>query len=209
MWIFYEKPVVKSYSTGDILEELGPCQNQYETTATLNPSVDDWIYHADGVHGLGSEAQPSYPIAVGDSEENYYFRGFFGFDISSIQSTIVSATLRLYQTDSDGAPYTDLANLYLDHVNFGTLETNATDFDGNDITRGLASTSDSDNSEWKEFDVKSAVQADIDAGRTTSQFRVRFATNTDGNNDSDYILIEDTENHGITGNKAQLVVTYQ
>lgn len=95
----------------------------------------------------------------------------------------------------------------MDHVNFETLEANATDFDENDLTRGLISVSTSSDNAWIEFDVKTAVQADIDAGRTTSQFRMRFATDSDGT--EGYIFIEDTENHGNSGNKAQLVVTYQ
>lgn len=207
--MFYKKPEFRNYSTSDILEELGPCQNQY-TTATLTPSTDDCMYHnpSGDIYILGSSLFPTNPIGVGDNATNLYVRGFFSFDISSIHSTIVSATLRLYQTLSTGAPY-DLGNLIVDHVNYGTLEANVTDFNGNDLTRGLASTSDSDNSEWKEFDVKAAVQADIDA-RNTSQFRVRFNTNTDSDGVADATHLEDIENHGTTGTdkKAQLVVTY-
>lgn len=205
MDILYKKPAVRSYSTGDVLEVLGPCQNQY--TTTLNPSVDDTIIYSDGSYSFNSVLYPTSPPRVGDDAGNGYFRGFFSFDISSIHSTIVSATLKLYQISSVGAPYTDLGNFILDHANFGTLEANATDFD-NYLTLAIASTSDSSNS-WKEFDVKTAVQTDIDAGRTTSQFKVRFSTNTNSDDGNDFIGIEDIENHNSTGNKAQLVVTYQ
>lgn len=145
---------------------------------------------------------------VGDTNDNAYIKGFFSFDISSISCTIVSATLRVFQWDSLGVPYS-LGALAVDHVNFGTLEANADDFSGNTINSNISSTSDSDNGEWKEFDVTSAVQNDINNSRTTSQYRLHLGTGSNNNNIPDMIRIEDHENHLLTTNEAQLIVTYQ
>lgn len=217
MNVLYIKPSIKSYSAGDIIEQLGPCQNQY-TTSNMTLDADDWIFKEGDEYFLGSVEDPLYPVRIGythPGEEDESDRGFFSFDISSIHSTVVSATLKIYQVSAggfqtQGTPYSDsvLGNLLVDHVNCGTLEANATDFDNNDVTRSIDSTDDSADNNWKEFDVKNAVQADIDVGRSTSQFRVRFTIDTVGSEEDNYIYIEDKDYHGGTSNKAQLVVTY-
>lgn len=135
-----------------------------------------------------------------------YERAFVGFDISSIHSTIVSATLRIYQAEiTEGAPYTALGNLIVDHVNFGTSLSSA-DFTGNTLTNNIGTISNNANIEWKTLDVKDYVQADINAGRTSSQFRIRFTNDTAV--DENWITLEDADDYCDTGNKPELVVTY-
>lgn len=209
MSALYKKPSISSYSSVDVIEELGPCQNyQY---ATINPSANDYIISIPGapMYILGSD-YPPLVLLVGDYDAGgggmCHYRAFFSFDISSIHSTVVSATLKIYQVSTpEGSPYTNLGSLLIDHVNFGTIAANATVYDGNDLTRSIATTSNSADG-WKEFDVKNGVQADIDAGRSTSQFRVRFTNEQlSGKND---IAIEDKDYHCGTTNKPELVVTY-
>lgn len=114
----YKKPEIKSYTSRDLLEEIGPCQSQYTTTTfyttTGNVSNGDGTLMSpgnDSVLGL---------IDVGDdtSTPDAYDRDFFGFDISSISGrTIVSATLRIYQgltrrNDNFGEdPYPDMGTI--------------------------------------------------------------------------------------------------
>lgn len=200
--MLYKEPEIKSYSAGDIMEELGPCQNQYvEQTATLNPNEDGYMTFNGSTYTLDSSGST---VMVGDTNANAYMRGFFSFDISSLQSTVVSATLRVNEY-SYGAGVSAFVPLYVDHVNFGTLVAGAADFNGNDLTRSYTSTNNYDTG-WKEFNVGSAVQADINARRTTSQFRLRFNVDTDSDSSYDNINFYSVE---ASGSRPQLVVTYR
>lgn len=208
--MLYKKPELKTYSAIDIQEELGPCQSQYttgNTTLYSDSNNDGWMkkYEDDGSYSLNSG---SY-VYVGYSQDGgpryTTLRSFFSFDISSIQGTVVSATLRLYESGRQGYPF-PFTYLALDHVNFGTLAAGAADFAGNDLTSNYATTTDYDTSEWKEFDVKTAVQADVNAVRTTSQFRVRFYPDDSHPHTLDYIYMNSSSN---SSNKPELVVTYR
>jgi len=198
-----------------VIEELGLLQTQYDTpeptTTTLSADADDWIVYdaSQDIYDLGSVFFPSAGIAIGDNEDNVYTRGLFSFDISDIIGTVSTATLSLYQGDTDGTPYADLGVLILDHVNFGdSIEANESNFSGNTETASVDSTTDSSNG-WKEFDVADCVQADIDAGRTTSQFRVKFADGTDNDSSDDLAYFESSEDAFGTGYTPKLEVTYQ
>lgn len=211
--MLYKKPKLKTYSAIDIQEELGPCQSQYttgNTTLYSDSNNDGWMkkYEDGSPYSLVSTGNYVYVGYSQDSGPKYTtLRSFFSFDISSIQGTVVSATLRLYESAKQGnlSPFTYLA---LDHVNFGTLVAGADDFDGNDLTltRNYATTTDYDTSEWKEFDVKTAVQADVNAGRTTSQFRVRFDPDDSHPHALHYIGMYSSS---YPSNKPELVVTYR
>lgn len=204
--MLYKKPEIKSYSAGDILEEIGPCQNQYSTTlytTTGNSSVNvDGAVWSDGAFYTNL-------LQNGDDSSNSYGRGLVGFDISSLQGwTIVSATLRLYQDTVDPAAYTSLGTVVVDHINFGS-SVDSGDLTGGTLTSNIGTLSTSATIEWKTLDVSSYVQADINAGRTSSQFRTRFTTNTDSDGVRDLAFFDDSENTGGTGNRPQLVVTYR
>lgn len=205
--MLYRKPEIKSYSACDIVEEIGPCQNQYTTTfytTTGNSSVN-----ADGYVGSSSLVVTDSYIAPGDVADNSYFRGFFGFDISSIQGrTIVSATLRIYQWTVDAAAYTGLGPLLVDHVNFGS-SLDASDFSASALTSNIGTISTNTTIEYKTLSVGGYVQADLNAARTSSQYRVRFTTNTDSDGVQDATFFESAENSGGTGNRPELVVTYR
>lgn len=175
--MLYIKPVLKSYSAVDIIEELGPCQNQY--TATFYTTTGNSSVNVDGHVWNDSPVVTDWGIGVGDSApNNTTAKGFVGFDISSIAGrTAVSATLRVYQANIyGGTPYTDLGNILVDHVNFGS-SLDSGDYSAGALTSNIGTISNNSTLEWKTLDVSSYVQADINAGRTSSQFRFRFYPN--------------------------------
>lgn len=77
------------------------------------------------------------------------------------------------------------------------------------LTNNIGTISNNTTVEWKTLDVASYVQADLDAGRTSSQYRIRFTRNTDSDGVQDATFFESVENSGGTGNAPQLVVTYR
>lgn len=207
--MLYKKPEIKSYSASDIIEEIGPCQNQY-TTTTFYTTTGNSAVNVDGE--IRSDNFVDEGIDIGDRPDNTYFRSFVGFDISSIQgSTIVSATLRVYQAQALLDPYT-LGTIVVDHVNFGS-SIDFGDFgneSGSDaLTPNIGTLSTNATQEWKTLDVTNYVQADINTGRTSSQFRLRFNTNTDSDGIQDMVNMEAIEDFLSTGNNPELVVTYR
>lgn len=205
--MLYKRPEIKSYSAGDLLEEFGPCQNQY--SATFYTTTGNSSVNVDGFVGSNSLVDTNNYVSPGDVATNDYYRGFFGFDISSLQGrTIVSATLRIYQFSSDASAYTDLGNLTVDHMNFeSSLGTG--DFSAGALTTNIGTISNNTTTEWKTLDVSSSVQADINTPRTSSQFRILFDVGTDSDGAQDAAFFESAENTGGSGNPPQLVVTYR
>lgn len=207
----YKKPILKSYSAKEIIEEIGPCQSQYTTTlytTTGNSSVnvDGLIEFTNPVYSVYS----SIALSVGEGPAaGSYDRSFVGFDISSLTGrTIVSATLRIYQ-DLASDPYGDskLGNVLVDHVNFGTSLDSA-DFGAAALTSNIGAISTNSTLEWKTLDVTTYVQNDLNSGRTSSQFRLRF-TNTSNGPPQNQAIFESAENYRSTNNKPELVVIYQ
>lgn len=202
----YKKPQVITYTANDILEQFGPCQNQY-TTVTKNPDIDGYV--VGDVAAVTNE-----DILAGDSEDNEGAHGFVSFNISDIQSTIVSARLMLYQWRVINFPYAPGAlseNVIIAHVNFGaSLEVG--DFSPTTYTANVGTLSSGVDLEWKPdttgLDVKSQVQADVDAGRARSQYMLYFTNTTDNNNTQDLAEFESSDNYGGTGNQPRLVITY-
>jgi hypothetical protein len=105
-------------------------------------------------------------------------RAFAAFDLSPLPpgARVVSAAVTLFQaiiTTVD--PYPPRGPVLLDHVNLqGALD--AGDFDGGTLTLNLGILSTDATLGPKTLEVGSAVQADLDAGRTVSSFRLRFQT---------------------------------
>lgn len=138
-------------------------------------------------------------------------RAVVGFDLTAAGipagATIQTATLSLEQNVGTGSPYTDLGNVLVDHVDLG-LAVDATDYAANTLLAGFGTLSTDATLGVKTLDVGARVQADLTAGRTSSDFRLRFATDTDGDGNTDVAYFVDTENAFALGQPPLLKVVY-
>jgi hypothetical protein len=134
-------------------------------------------------------------------------RGFVSFDLSelSAENTIKEATLRLYQVETVGIPYTSLGKLMVDHLNYGTsLE--ASDYAVAAITSNYVTLTNNPTVEWKDAIVTEAVKSDLVEGRTKSQYRLHFETEVTGADA--WARFESGDNYLSSGNLPQLVIKY-
>jgi len=134
-----------------------------------------------------------------------YTRSYLCFDLSSLPDSIivVEASVNLYQWLSIGndtrgvfpiwdVPGGDTLFCIMDHINYGayldTLDWGAGD-PGNPktLTSNIGVLSDDATIEYKTLDVTRYVQADIDAERRRSQFRIRFPIDTDHDERGDWL----------------------
>jgi hypothetical protein len=174
------------------------------------------ILGTDGLCGYvtqtGTVATPQSTLLVGElvlppPTPEQGIRGFLSFDLSSIPSgaPVVSATLRVQQNQVSGDPYTALGPLLLDQVVYGTvLDAGAYDrsFPTNQAFAMLATDTTLGP---KETDVTVAVQDDLAAPRTRSQFRLRFAIDTNG----DGLGTAARFDGPLSANPPLLIVTYR
>jgi len=192
----YRKPEIVSYSDVGVLDGFGACQNAY--TVTLYTTTGNSAVNVDGNVYDDGEVIDDDGIFEKIVSENS--RGLLGFDISSLAGrTIVSATLRVYQIAND-----DVGNtIIVDHIIFGNSMT-ADDYSVAALNSNIGTISNNANLEWKELNVKSYVQEDLTAGRTSSQYRFMFSASIDGS--ANFV---DAEDKGHTGNRPELVVVYE
>ena len=138
-------------------------------------------------------------------------RAYVGFDLAGAgvppTATIQGATLSLQQAGGEGSPYTTLGNLLVDHVNLGAA-IDVSDFAGNTILDGFGVLSTDTVIEVKSIEVGARVQADLAAGRTFSDFRLRFASSSDVDGANDYVQFNDSEDYAPLGPKPVLKVVY-
>ncbi len=141
-------------------------------------------------------ATVSNALNFGDTSSNVPIRAVLSFSLAPLPAgaTVVSATLEIEQEDTGfGAPYTDLGNLLVDHVDLGAgVET--TDFAGGTLSSGIAVISTSAGDGLRAADVTSAVLADLAAARGRSEFRLRFAVTTNNDGSQDSIRVFQTDN---------------
>lgn len=214
--------------------QLAPATFSFKTMRDIAQTLNATNISGD-VRSDGAVNSPDCSdICVGDSASvsNATYRGFLTFDLSSLASTlestnILSATLRIYQTSTTGDPYADLedctssggpipitfcSDLLAQHVNYGPSLQDS-DFDTNTL-RSLAiagcniiSGCPSDNG-YKEANALAAVQEDWTnraARGNRSQYRLRFARNTDADGAADIARFSEA---GVASNQNQLVVRY-
>jgi hypothetical protein len=149
-----------------------------------------------------------------DIVPNLCVRQFFTFSLASVpaDATVLTAYLRLVQTAVVGAPYSNHGFVVVDHLDYGPA-LDATDFARVALTFGLGPLSADASLGPRTVDVTAQVQADLAAGRTTSQFRTRFSgAEFDNDGFLDYVTLSDAELStpgAHAGDEPRLLLTYQ
>jgi hypothetical protein len=168
-------------------------------TFTSTASLDGWRASNGG-------GNSTWYIQVGRNS-TLTERGFVSFDISSISSdkTVTEATLRLYQIETVGTPYSSLGKLLVDHLNYG-VSLDTSDYGLSAITSNYVTLTTNPTAEWKDAIVTEAVKNDLSEGRTRSQYRLHFETEITG--PDAWARFESADNYMSTGNFPQLVIKY-
>ena len=134
-------------------------------------------------------------------------RGFYSFDLSGIPAANVirTANLRLVQFAVSGSPYATLGNVVVDHVTYGA-RLDAGDYGGGTVVSGFGVLSSDATTGVRLLNVFTRVNADREAGRSVSQFRLRFSL-VDGNNDGVTDLAGFNDEDDVP--PAMLILTYE
>jgi hypothetical protein len=157
--------------------------------------------------------------ATGDKDASYSlgvgWRQLYSFDIANIptSATITSATLRLFQCNVQGSPYTFLGSIIVDQMNYGgVFDPFGSAYSGGAVALGIGILSTTPIPGYRSLNVTTPVQNDLTALRVRSQYRLRFSTqdyNFDGNDD--FVQFSDAEDSlclSVTTNQPpQLAVT--
>jgi hypothetical protein len=122
--------------------------------------------------------------------------------------TVDSASMRLYQAQIVGSPYTVGGNLMVDHVNYGsTLDNSAYTLTA--LSQSFATLTGNPVIEFKDVSVKDQLIDDLANGRANSQYRIHFTTEARGGDvNGDFAYFESQNNTLGTGHQPQLVITY-
>lgn len=169
----------------------GPTQLSIVST----PELDGTVSAGGAAPASRSDLQPGVGdgiFVVGSGTPQ--FQSFYSFDLSFVPAggTVTSAVLSLFLRQTAGDPDGMMVLIRLDHVRFDdvfpatpltpqVLEANFDQIDPTDVVgRRL-------------IDVTAQVQADLDAGRTRSQFRLRGAITTNNDAVADVAFFTDGE----------------
>jgi hypothetical protein len=173
----------------------------------------------DGYARSDGTASATGSPATGDKDASYSlgvgWRQLYSFDIASIPSgaMITSATLRLYQCDVQGFPYTNLGNVIVDQMNYGgVFDPFGSAYSLGTVALDIGTLSTTTIPGYRTLSVTTGVQNDLTASRVRSQYRLRFSTqdyNFDGNDDFvQFTDAEDSPCAGVSTNQPpQLAVT--
>jgi pSer/pThr/pTyr-binding forkhead associated (FHA) protein len=208
--------------TGDEVAESNETDNQLAATiqvveAPAQPQTTILNSQAtlDGYWLSNGAGSASEQILVGNGRfvqegPQLVARGFLSFDLAAIPTgaTIDSVRLEFYQRGIEGDPYQTLGNLVLDQVDYGSsLTANAYD---TPALRSAVLAQMITPSSWyilADPTITLWVEENLAAGRHRLQLRLRFAQETDGDEDRDLILIEPGEGPG--GEVPRLTIVYR
>ena len=203
------KPSVKPIPTPTPVPSVSPSPTPTPSPSpSPSPSVTSLTLSAsaslDGWRASNGGSNTTWYLQIGHNA-TMTERSFVSFDLSSIPSgvTIDSATLRLYQTENVGTPYSG-ASLVLDHVNYGSTWS-ATPYDGSPLS-SVGTFTTNGNIEWKNMSVTDSVKDDIANSRGRAQFGLHFSPESMGTDA--WARFESADNYAGSGNTPQLVVTY-
>ena len=188
--------------------------------ATIPPSVlalpsigasDGWILESTATSGVGGKTNSTYAsFALGDDAANRQYRAILFFRTGTLppSAIITSATLkfkRLGGTTSN--PFATLGNIVAD-VKIGLFGTSAlepTDFQALPNKYGLLTFTNTPSSGWYSQSLSSANFGYINRAGPT-QFRLRFAKDSNNNNTADYWTFYSGD--AAAANQPQLVIQY-
>ena len=162
------------------------------------PDLDGLVYLHDG----DEFSRPDEPPVVGDESFNpntvgpTVAVGFYAFDVAALpaDAEIVSATMRFYVMERSGDPQEMMVLMRVDHVNYGSVFPQ-TRFGSQMLDANFAQVEDLLTIGYRDVDVTEQLQADVEAGRSTSQYRLRGAINSDSDADADYLTLNDAEDN--------------
>lgn len=157
------------------------------------PELDGVVF-ANGVSNEGrTDLQPTVgdgPFVVGSGSS--VFQAYYSFDLTALPAgtTITSASLSLFLRDTLGNPDGMTVHIKVDHVNFGAIFP-VTPLGGTTLAFDFARIEDAATPGRRDIDVVAQVQADLDAGRPRSQFRLRGAINSNNDGAADVAFFTD------------------
>lgn len=137
-------------------------------------------------------------------------RGFVSFNLSDIptDAKITEAKFAMYLAKVIGDPMGAGVRIKVDHLDYGDSFENA-DYSISSLSGSFGTLTEDDNIGWKEVRVDDQIQADLDAGRSRSQFRIHMAVeNQGGSIAGDFMYFESADNSEGTGNQPQLNLKY-
>jgi hypothetical protein len=150
----------------------------------------------------GETVEPT--VGTRDTQKS---RGLCRFTLPALAGRFIrSATLRMYENETVGSPYTTLGNVVVDHADpnwFTSGHLGSAIFSDPLLHENLGTLSTGPALEYKTVDVTVAVRNDVANGRGTTELRMRFVTESfSGEN---YVTFD-----GILGpNPPQLVVLHR
>jgi len=163
----------------------------------------------DGFRSSNNGGNDSLEIRIGRNT-NLTMRGFVSFDIpATISGKIIdSVSLRLYQYQVTGSPYSVGGNLQAEHVDYGSTlgdeDYSAAVFDSHTATVGASNPT----LEWKDFIVTPAFKNDLQNGHSRSQYRLKFTTETVGGSDTGDFAYFYSSNSGANTFPPQLLIRF-
>ena len=182
--------------------------------AYLAPSIPERDGYVNS-GGLFPGAYTTLEIKVGDGElwpnPDYRRRGFLSFDLSGLPANveITSAELSVSQDDHSGAPYANLGGkIIVDHIVIGD-ELDLADYNSFPVKPNIGELSTNLVYEMKTLDVVDRVKNDIEMGRETSDYRLRFPVGLANNGVSDEVHFNGAENATGTGYLPKLIIKYE
>ncbi len=214
--------------TGTNAQGEGGPSNEAAATPAVPPTVvtftsvaahDGWVLEsseaANAGGSLDATASTTSALRAGDATSDRQYKSVVSFDTSAIPdgATVLSATLRLRRGTSSGTnPFTTHGTCWAD-VQPGTGFSGSTTLQTGDfqaaaaVLQAASLSNAASNGAWSEGGLNAAGRAAVNKTGTT-QLRVYFNLDDNDDNGNDYIGYY-SGNNTTSGNRPQLVVTYQ
>jgi hypothetical protein len=176
----------------DVYEESGvltPAKTATVHRLLAFPDQDGWVENDGGAFNLGAVT------FVGDNGVGVVARSFFSFDLSTIAAAeeVHGAVMRIFQIAIQGDPYGGLGGgITVDHLDYSPA-LDDTDYGLAPFTADIGTISSVSDTAYKSLPVTTQVQADRTAGRSASQFRIRFPVEDDADGAADFVVIYTAE----------------